>query len=668
MKQQSIGLGPLSLWERVRVRARAVSTSADPSTARRPHPRPLPEGGGARGAVRAVAPPARRKLTPLLIVAAGIALAFVPRLGLPAFYDSLLYLMLHWVVLATSWNILSGYSGYFSFGHGAFFGAGIYTSANLMARYDWPFLWTLPAAAGVAMVLGVALGAIVFRVKGVRGELFALLTLAITFVIGTIVVNTPLDGGNGVSLAAVAVPKIGPTASSTFYLLALAAAVATLLIAWGIQVSKFGAGLFAIHDDEEAAEVLGVPTYRYKLTALAVSCALAGVAGGIHALFLSYVTAGEVFTIAVPLTVVLMSVLGGTRHWAGPAIGAGAITGLLYSFTAADHAVAGKALIGVILIAAILFMPDGILERVKRLWRRAPAAPGLLPLPPGEGGGEGAGRLERRGDGTGPVPSPQPAPGGRGGKSTAASAGAPGEVLLRVKGLAKSFKGVRALAGVDVEVRRGEILGLLGPNGSGKSTFINVVSGHYTPTAGHIEFEGRSLNGLPAHRIAGSGIARTYQIPRPFGHLSVLQNVAIATMFGGAVRDPADANRQAMRWLEFTGLEARRDARPEDLNLHQRKFLELARALASRPRLVLLDEVLCGLTPGEIDDAVALIRRIREQGSTIVFVEHVMRAVMALTDRIVVFNHGELLAEGAAREVMQRPEVMSAYLGKAAHA
>ncbi|MDR6854252.1 branched-chain amino acid ABC transporter ATP-binding protein/permease [Variovorax guangxiensis] len=565
----------------------------------------------------------------------------MPQLGLPAFYDSLLYLMLHWVVLATSWNILSGYSGYFSFGHGAFFGAGIYTSANLMSRYDWPFLWTLPAAALVAMVLGVALGAIVFRVKGVRGELFALLTLAITFVIGTIVVNTPLDGGNGVSLAAVAVPKIGPTASSTFYLLALAAAVATLLIAWGIQVSKFGAGLFAIHDDEEAAEVLGVPTYRYKLMALAVSCGLAGVAGGIHALFLSYVTAGEVFTITVPLTVVLMSVLGGTRHWAGPAIGAVAITGLLYSFTAADHAVAGKALIGAILIAAILFMPDGILERVRRLWRRAPGA------------------------GTGVAPAPAAAvlaP------PAVASAAPQGEVLLRVKGLSKSFKGVLALSGVDVEVRRGEILGLLGPNGSGKSTFINVVSGHYTPTSGHIEFEGRSLNGLPAHRIAGSGIARTYQIPRPFAHLSVLQNVAIATMFGGAVRDPLDAQRQAMRWLEFTGLEAKRDARPEDLNLHQRKFLELARALASRPRLVLLDEVLCGLTPGEIDDAVALIRRIREQGSTIVFVEHVMRAVMALTDRIVVFNHGELLAEGAARDVMQRPEVMSAYLGKVAHA
>jgi branched-chain amino acid transport system permease protein len=241
-----------------------------------------------------------------------------------------------------------------------------------------------------------------------------------------------------------------------------------------------------------------------------------------------------------------------------------------------------------------------------------------------------------------------------------------GDVLLQVRGLGKSFKGVHALAAVDVQVRRGEILGLLGPNGSGKSTFINLVSGHYTPTRGEILFEGRRLDGLPAHRIAGSGIARTYQIPRPFGHLSVLQNVAIATLFGGRVRDPADAQRQAMAWLEFTGLGGKAQALPDDLNLHQRKFLELARALASRPRLVLLDEVLCGLTPSEIDDAVALIRRIRDQGATIVFVEHVMRAVMALTDRIVVFNHGELLAEGPATEVMQRPEVMTAYLGQAA--
>lgn len=577
------------------------------------------------------------KRTPLIIVACAVALAFVPQLGLPAFYDSLLYLMLHWIVLATSWNILSGYTGYFSFGHGAFFGAGLYTTSTLLARYEWSFLWTLPVAALVAAVLGVALGAVVFRVKGVRGELFALLTLAITFVIGTIVVNTPIDGGNGVPLGGVPVPKIGPTQSSTFYLLALAAATLTMLVAWAIFVSKFGAGLFAIHDDEDAAEVMGVPTYRYKLIALAISCALAGAAGGIHALFLSYVTAGDVFTITVPLTVVLMSVLGGTRHWAGPAVGAVAITALLYTFTAADHAIAGKAMIGVVLIAAILFMPDGILLRLRRVFKRAPAvAPGAAHPPSTL---------------TAPVAPPAPSAGH-------------GEVLLRVRGLQKSFKGVRALAGVDVDVRRGEILGLLGPNGSGKSTFINVVSGHYLPTAGEIVFEGRKLSGLPAHRIAAAGIARTYQIPRPFPHLSVLDNVALATMFGGAVPDPAAARKQAMTWLEFTGLAEKAQAHPDDLNLHQRKFLELARALASRPRLVLLDEVLCGLTPSEIDDAVALIRRIRDQGSTIVFVEHVMRAVMALTDRIVVFNHGELLAEGSATDVMQRPEVMTAYLGR----
>ena len=572
------------------------------------------------------------KRTPLLIVGAGIALAFVPTLGLPAFYDSLLYLILHWIVLATSWNILSGYTGYFSFGHGAFFGAGLYTSATLMGKRDWPFLSTLPVAAAVACLLGVVVGAIVFRVKGVRGEVFALLTLAVTFVIGTIIVNTPIDGGNGISLAAVAVPAIGPTPSATFYLLALLAATLTMFVAWGIAVSKLGAGLFAIHDDEDAAEVMGVPTYRYKLIALAISCALAGVAGGIHALFLNYVTVGEVFTITVPLTVVLMSVLGGSRHWAGPAIGAVAITLLLYSFTAANFAVAGKALVGVILIAAILFMPDGVLPRVLRAIGHRPK----LDIAPGEA----------------PAPAPR--------------AAGSGEVLLKARGLAKHFRGVKALAGVDVEVRRGEILGLLGPNGSGKSTFINVVSGHYVPTGGSVVFEGQELAGREAHRIARAGIARTYQIPRPFGHQSVLDNVALAAMFGGGIATPAAARREAMTWLAFAGLQDKAMARPDELNLHERKFLELARALASRPRLVLLDEVLCGLTPSEIDDAVALVRRIRDQGSTVVFVEHVMRAVMALTDRVVVFDHGELLAEGLAAEVMQRPEVMTAYLGQAA--
>ena len=602
--------------------------------------------------------------TPLAIVAAALALAFVPQLGLPAFYDSLLYLILHWVVLATSWNILSGYTGYFSFGHGAFFGAGLYTSATLMARYEWPFLWTLPAAAAVACALGLAVGAVVFRVKGVRGEVFALLTLAVTFVLGTIVVNTPIDGGNGVSLAAVDIPKLGPTPSATFYLLALAAAAVTLLVAWGITVSKLGAGLAAIHDDEDAAEVMGVPTYRCKLVALGISCALAGVAGGIHALFLNYVTVGEVFTITVPLTVVLMSVLGGSRHWAGPALGAVLITLLSYSFTAANQALAGKAMVGAVLVAAVLFMPDGVLPRLQRaLRRRGGAAVRPGGTEPAAGQPEQPGRSGRQ---------DQQHQQGQPGQQR--QAGQPGDVLLSTHHLAKSFRGVRALAGVDVQVRRGEILGLLGPNGSGKSTFINLVSGHYRASVGSMRLQGdgsgtasgpgRDLAGLPAHRIARAGIARTYQIPRPFGHMTVLDNVALAALYGGGQRSPSAARREALVWLRFAGLQDKALVLPDALNLHQRKFLELARALASRPRLVLLDEVLCGLTPAEIDDAVALVKRIRDQGATVVFVEHVMRAVMALTDRVVVFDQGAVLAEGPAAEVMQRPEVMRAYLGQ----
>jgi branched-chain amino acid transport system permease protein len=577
------------------------------------------------------------------ILAAGALLASVPWLGLPAFYESFLYLVCHWAILALSWNILSGYSGYFSFGHGAFFGIGMYTSAGLAANLNWPFLWTLPAAALMAALLGLVLGVVVFRVKSVRGELFALLTLAVTFVVGTIVLNTRIDGGPGIYLNAVAVPAIGPSAPSSLYLMALAGAVATMLIAYKVQASKLGIGLFAIHDDEDVAEVMGVPTFRYKLMAFALSCSLAGLAGGIHALFVSYVTAGETFNITVPLTVVLMSVLGGTRHWAGPAVGALFITVLLF-MSAGSNPVAGKAAVGVILIVVILFMPNGILGYF--LKRRA-AVQGAVPA------GPAVGLPAHKAQETAAAPV-HPA--------SQTSQAAP-KVLLDVHGLSKAFTGVQALDQVSLQVHEGEILGLLGPNGSGKSTFINVVSGHYAATGGAVFFEGRQLVGLPAHRIAQAGIARTYQIPRPFAHMSVLQNVALVAMFGGAALNHQQATEEAWKWLEFTGLQDKANALPDDLNLHQRKFLELTRALASRPRLVLLDEVLSGLTPGEINEAIELIRKIRERGATIVFVEHVMRAVMALADRVAVLNHGKLIAVGPSQEVMRNPEVVSAYLG-----
>jgi branched-chain amino acid transport system permease protein len=575
------------------------------------------------------------------LTALAAALALVPLLGLPPFYESFLYLVFHWMVLATSWNILSGYSGYISFGHGAFFGAGVYTTATLAARYDMPFLWTLPIAGAAAAALSLCIGLVVFRVRRVRGELFALLTLAVTFVLATIILNTPIDGGPGVYLSAVPIPTFGSSVSSTFYLLALFLAFATLLIAHLVQRARLGRGLFAIHDDEDVAEVMGVPTYRFKLAAFALSCALAGMAGGIHALFVTYVTVGETFSITVPLTVVLMSVLGGTRHWAGPAIGAAVITALMYAFTAGDYAIAGKAVVGVVLILVILFMPQGLLGR----WR---------------------GRAAETGPGAIASGSPQPEASRVNGGAASSRVTAP--VLLSVEALDKAFLGVQALRRVTLDVRDGELLGLLGPNGSGKSTLINVISGHYKPDAGRIVFCGQEIAGIPAHRIARAGIARTYQIPRPFATLTVRDNVTLAAMFGGATLSRAAAEREAVRWLEFTRLEDKAGALPDDLNLHQRKFLELARALAMRPRLLLLDEVLSGLNPAEIDSAVDLIRDIRREGATIVLVEHVMRAVIALADRIVVLNHGELIAAGPPDTVMRDPVVVTAYLGAPARA
>ena len=607
-------------------------------------------------------------------MAAGALLAAIPFLHLPAFYESFLYLVLHWIVLATSWNILSGYSGYFSFGHGAFYGAGVYTTAVLAGTFGVPFLWTLPAAGLVAALLGVGLGAVVFRVRRVRGELFALLTLAVTFVLATIVQNTPIDGGPGVYLSAVAVPALAPSASGAFYLIALTLAVITLVLARTIARSRLGLGLFAIHDDEDAAEVMGVPTYRYKLVAFGISCALAGVAGGVQALFVSYVTAGSTFNITVPLTVVLMCVLGGTRHWAGPALGAAAITLLLYASTAADQAVAGKAITGAILVAAVLFMPEGILGGW-RAWRRRRTAPRAVKTAndaqashaPHDPQASPAPHDAQASHAVPASPPAEPMPSTAAAHAVDAAPGADGErhVLLQVRGLAKAFKGVRALDGVDVDVREGEILGVLGPNGSGKSTLVNVVSGHYRADAGSVRFAGAEVGGLPAHRIARAGVARTYQIPRPFSHLSVRDNVALTAMFGGAALDRPRANAAAARWLRFTGLDSRSGALPGDLNLHQTKFLELARALSAGPRLLLLDEVLSGLTPAEIDEAVDLILRIRRQGTTIVLVEHVMRIVTALSDRIVVLDQGRVLAEGSAADVMARHDVAAAYLGVA---
>jgi len=281
----------------------------------------------------------------------------------------------------------------------------MYTTATLATKAGVPFLWTLPAAGLVAAAFGIALGAVVFRLPRLRGELFALLTLAVTFVLATVVLNTPIDGGPGLVLAAVPLPAIGPSPSSIFYLLGLALALATLWIAREIQRSRLGTGLFAIHDDEDVAEVLGVPTYRYKLAAFGLSCGLAGVAGGIQAMFISYVTVGED---VLDRRAAQRRADERARRLAPlvrAAVGAAVVTALLYAFTAGDYAVAGRAAVGLILILVILFLPEGIfgelIGALKR--RRVSVTPAIdaadLPAPTAArpGKAEGQPLLEARG-------------------------------------------------------------------------------------------------------------------------------------------------------------------------------------------------------------------------------------------------------------------------------
>lgn len=316
---------------------------------------------------------AARDLPKVVAGLAIMALALLPTAGLPAFYDSFLYMVFFWIALSTSWALLSGFAGYFSLGHAAFFGVGMYTTAGLCTKFGVPFLLTIPVAAALAALVGVGIGAIVFRLRRLRGELFALLTLAVTFVIATIILNTPIDGGGGVFMSAVPLPHLMPTPTGTIYILGFILCVLTVGTAWWVAHSRLGMGLFAIHDDEDVAEAKGVPTFRYKLVAFALSAGIAGAVGAIHAMYVGFLTVAGTFELTVPLYVVLMSVLGGSRHWFGPAIGATAITTLLYAFISGGEAMVGRAIVGLILIVAILWLPDGVVPALQQwLKRRRP--------------------------------------------------------------------------------------------------------------------------------------------------------------------------------------------------------------------------------------------------------------------------------------------------------
>jgi branched-chain amino acid transport system permease protein len=623
-------------------------------------------------------------------------------LGLQVSYLSLLTLVFVWIIQATSWNILSGFSGYFSFGQAAYVGTGAYATAVLYGRHGVSFYATLLVAAGLCALLALTIGGLAFRLRSLRGEIFALLTLAVPFILGALArTSRAIDGGQGIPLPVPAFPAQIGLFQDFLYLVGLVVAAGAIWTAFAIAHSRFGWALAAIRDAENVAEGLGVATFRYKLLALVASAVIGGVGGSVFALYIGFVTVESVFNLNFPLFVIVMSVLGGRTHWLGPIIGAALVILLQNRLASSDFESWQLIVLGAILALLVAVAPQGLTSGVqRRLWpvlgalfgtalilwlARAPGqpldwilvgmlvaaavaiwperrrqAPSIAPAEPATAEPSPPRATASGAPARDPAAPDAPASASR----TSESISATPAVLVECRNVARYFGGVHALEDVTLRIQEGEIVGLVGPNGSGKTTLVSLLSGSLRPTRGHILVTGRDTRALEPHRLAHAGIARTYQIPRPFASMTVRDNIAMAVMFGRVPSRLTQARARAEQHIEFVGLRHLADALPSALNLHQRQLLEIARALATEPKVLLLDEALAGLNPAEIDSAVEVVRRVHRAGTAIVIVEHLLRVVNQLATRVVVLDRGTVLADGEPRAVMSDPAVIQAYLGR----
>jgi branched-chain amino acid transport system ATP-binding protein/branched-chain amino acid transport system permease protein len=562
--------------------------------------------------------------------AALAALAAFPHFA-TGYHLALAISLLYFTVLATAWALFSGPTHYISLATAAFFGIGAYTTAVLTDFLPWPLVPLAAAAVGIVVALIVGLSTL--RLSGIY---FVIFSFGLAELIRQLVTwyEVNVHGSVGRYIFA-------DTTSEGIYWRLLVLVVMVLGAGWLIRHSRLGLAVRVIGQDETVARHCGIDTTRAKLVLFAVSAAFMTVTGAVMAPRWTYIDPAIAFNPVLSFEVVIMALFGGAGTLFGPLLGAVPLV-LLFEVLIATFPNYFSVVLGTVFVLIVYLLPNGVIGLLQA------KLPALRHAGFQVGMSSFAERVMR-------LVWPR-----------AAERAPPSEApVLQLSQVRKAFGGLLAVESVSFSLRRGEILGLIGPNGSGKTTVLNLISGALRADSGEILLVDLPIAMMPAHRIAQHGVARTFQLVRVLAASSCLENVVSGIAFHAPPLWGVDADARARALLSRVGLGEKADVPAGQLTYIDQKRLELARALALSPDLLLLDEWLAGLNPSELQVGIALVKLLREQGLTIIIVEHVMDAIRSLCDRCVVMNAGRKIAEGPPSAVLADHEVIRAYLGDA---